>query len=354
MWSFSTDFRKISQYQIPRKNPPTGRRRWQMRTNGRTDMQLMGVLRERARNSPKTCTVNCRNVTYVRIKYISDNGQCPIQYRYRKRKDQVPYAWFLVFIFSKALRRTNIKCVLYTFPYRIIPNTLHCNKISGELRSSYGRHVRRKFFFLLNCPLQLPGFSENLNVSIHFSTAPNTKFQEYSFSSLEVLHADGDIQTWRTQHAHFNQFWFRMSQKKISEVSNRVSQRPCHKPVSYPTKTPGRQNSKATGMSVPFKPFLVSKCLRQLKASAAIKDCLLYEGVNLLLASYSEGGGGYLWINASVALNRPARHLAHHLCSSDIIKANTQHLLQYVCHTFKQPRFTTAADVSHNDWWALL
>lgn len=101
-------------------------------------------------------------------------------------------------------------------------------------------------------------------------------------------------------------------------------------------------------MSVPFKPFLVSKCLRQPKASAAIKDCLLYEGVNLLLASYSEGGGGYLWINASVVLNRPARHLVHHLCSSDIIKANTQHLLQYVCHTFKQPRFTIAAAVSHN------
>lgn len=101
-------------------------------------------------------------------------------------------------------------------------------------------------------------------------------------------------------------------------------------------------------MAVPFKHFLASKCLRQMNASAAIKDCLLYEGVNLLLASYSEGGEGYLWINASVALNRPARHLAHHLCSSDIIKANTEHLLQYVCHTFKQPRFTTAAAASHN------
>lgn len=101
MWSFSTDFRKISQYQIPQKtNPSTGKRRWQMRTDGRTDMQLMGVLRERTRNSPKRCTVNCRNVTYVRIKYISDNGQCPIQYRYRKRRDQVPYAWFLV-LFSR-------------------------------------------------------------------------------------------------------------------------------------------------------------------------------------------------------------------------------------------------------------
>jgi len=199
--------------------------------------------------------------------------------------------------------------------------------------------------FSLNCPLKLPGFPENLNVSTHFSTA-HTKFHEYSFSSLEVLHADGDIKTWRTQHAHFIQFWIRT--KKISKVSNRVSQRPCHKPASYPTKTPGRQNSKVTDMSVPFKHFLVSKCLRQLKASAAIKDCLLYEGVNLLLASYSEGGGGYLWINASVVLNRPPRHLAHHLCSSDIIKTNTQHLLQYVCHTFKKPRFTTAAAVSHN------
>jgi hypothetical protein len=40
--------------------------------------------------------------------------------------------------------------------------------------------------FDVNCPLQLPGFSENLNVSTYFSTAPNTKFHEYSFSSLEV------------------------------------------------------------------------------------------------------------------------------------------------------------------------
>ena len=98
--------------------------------------------------------------------------------------------------------------------------------------------------FSLNCPLKLPGFSENLNVLTHFSTAPNTKFHEYSFSSLEMLHANGDIQTWRTQHAHFNQFWIRISKKEISKVSNRVSQRPCHKPASYPTKTPGRQNSK--------------------------------------------------------------------------------------------------------------
>jgi hypothetical protein len=81
------------------------------------------------------------------------------------------------------------------------------------------------------------------------------------------------------------------NKNKISKVSNRVSQPPCHKPASYPTITPVRQNSKATDMSVPFKHFLISKCLRQLKASAAIKDCLLYEGVNLLLASYSRGRG---------------------------------------------------------------
>lgn len=159
------------------------------------------------------------------------------------------------------------------------------------------------------------------------------------------------IETYRHEEPNMRistNFWWEWAPPQISKVSNRASQRSCHKADSYPTKTPGRQNSKATDMSVPFKHFLDSKCLRQLKPSAAIKDCLFYEGVNLLLASYSERGRGYLWINASVALNRPARHLAHHLCSSDIIKANTQHLLQYVCHTFKQPRFTTAAAVCHN------
>ena len=156
-------------------------------------MQLMGVLRERAFISPKTCTVKCRNVTYVHIKHTADNGQCPIQYRYRKRRDQVLYAWYLVSFSQKPYdARTQNLC--FTFPYRIIPNTLQCNKIYGELRSSYGRHVRRnRCTFSLNCPLKPPGFSENFNVSTYFSTAPNTKFHEYSFSSLEVLHADGGI-----------------------------------------------------------------------------------------------------------------------------------------------------------------
>jgi len=142
MWSFSTDFRKISHYQIPRKNPSTAWRRWQMRTNGRTDKQLMGVLRERALISPKKCTVKCRNDTYVHIKYTADNGQCPIQCRYRKRRDQVLYARFLV-SFSRKPYDARSQNLCFTFPYRIIPNTLHCNKIYGELRSSYGRHVRR-------------------------------------------------------------------------------------------------------------------------------------------------------------------------------------------------------------------
>ena len=59
-----------------------------------------------------------------------------------------------------------------------------------------------------------------------------------------------------------------------------------------PPNEPDHPNSDAKDKSVPLKLFLDSKCLRQPKASAAIKDCLFYEGVNLLLASYSEGGGG--------------------------------------------------------------
>lgn len=141
---------------------------------------------------------------------------------------------------------------------------------------------------------------------------------------------------------------------KISNVSNRVSQRSFHKPFSYPTKTTGRQNSEATDMSVPFKHCLDSKRPRQLKASAAIKDCLLYEGVNLLLASYSEGGGGYLWINASVAMNRPARHLAHHLCSSDIIKANTTPPSICMSHFQTATFYDRCSCVPQYDWWELL
>jgi hypothetical protein len=59
----------------------------------------------------------------------------------------------------------------------------------------------------------------------------------------------------------------------------------------------------AADPSIPWRLFRNSKCLRDNpKASEAIKDCLLYEGVNLLLASCCERGGG-LWGGWGVLVN---------------------------------------------------
>lgn len=127
------------------KNPSTGRRRWKMRTNGWTYMQLMDVfrvLRESAWNSPKTCTVNSRNVTYVRIKYISTTDNAP--YNTGTGRGEIKnYMHSCLFHFLKSRMTHEHKMCDLLSPTVFIPNTLHCNKISGELSSSYGRHVRR-------------------------------------------------------------------------------------------------------------------------------------------------------------------------------------------------------------------
>lgn len=153
----STDFRKISQYKIPRKNPSTGKRRWLMRTNGRTDTQLMVPFVSYA-NTPETLRIRVQS-TPVRIKYISDKGQFPIQYRYRKRGDQELHAWFLVSFSLKPLWRANIKCVLY-FPLYYLFQTL-C--IVTKYLASYdhvmaGMCTEMDECFHVNCPLQPPGF----------------------------------------------------------------------------------------------------------------------------------------------------------------------------------------------------
>jgi hypothetical protein len=111
-----------------------------------------------------------------------------------------------------------------------------------------------------------------------------------------------------------------------------------------------------TCTSAPFKHFLDSKCLRQPKASAAIADCLPYEGVNLLLASYSGGEGGCLWINASVALNRPARHLAHLLSSLFWHHQSKHRPPPSICMSHFQTAtfYHRCSCVSQHDWWKLL
>jgi hypothetical protein len=62
-------------------------------------------------------------------------------------------------------------------PTVFIPNTLHANKITGELRSHYGTHVRRNGCgFLCKLSITACWLLPNLNVPTDFSTAPNTKF----------------------------------------------------------------------------------------------------------------------------------------------------------------------------------
>jgi hypothetical protein len=90
-----------------------------------------------------------------------------------------------------------------------------------------------------------------------------------------------------------------------------------------PPKQPDHPNSDAKDKSVPFKLFLDSKCLRQPKASAAIKDCLFYEGVNLLLASYSEGGGGAT-CELTPQLCRTGQHATWRITSPPLLTSSKQ------------------------------
>jgi len=77
--------------------------------------------------------------------------------------------------------------------------------------------------FSLNCPLQLPGFLENLNISTYFGTALNTKFHEYSLSSLEVLHAD---ETYRREEPNMRistNFGLEWAKKKLESIKSRFT-----------------------------------------------------------------------------------------------------------------------------------
>jgi hypothetical protein len=78
-----------------------------------------------------------------------------------------------------------------------------------------------------------------------------------------------------------------MSKKNISKLSlkSRITSFMPQMSVIAQKRQAIKIQTPQTCPPVPFKHFLDSKCLRQLKASAAIKDCLFYEGVNLLLAS---------------------------------------------------------------------
>jgi hypothetical protein len=125
----------------------------------------------------------------------------------------------------------------------------------------------------------------------------NIKFHEYAFGGVELLKVDRwTHKNGEAERCIYVNIWLRMRQKKKPskmEIKSRTTMFTadiCH---SYLTMTVRRQTNikcyRHVHSGATLLGFKTSE--RQPKASAAIKDCLFYEGVNLLLATCWEGGG---------------------------------------------------------------
>ena len=128
----------------------------------------------------------------------------------------------------------DMKCAIFS-PTVFIPNILHSNKTSGDLRSSYGCHMRRNGRrFACKRLITAAWFLPEPECSIRFQHS-----LQYKISSTLIQQSESA--TFRREHTDMKNLTcaFQLilggnEPKKISKLS-----RSCHKSVRHPTKRAG-------------------------------------------------------------------------------------------------------------------